>query len=245
MLVNAALEIPKTSFLYTQGQINSIYRFDNNYSVSQSIPFPGTNVINRNIAKLNSQKLSYKRELTERDVKYQVKRAFHTLSHHLKVKHLLIVEDSVYTKFLAIEKEKFAQGKSSVLEYTIVSNKKIEIENSLIENEEMIVEGKTELEKLLNVESEITINTTDYKDKIQEEIDSTFIDYHPLYKFYKTQKNIDGYMIKQNRFQMLPELVLGYSNLSIYGPANIGNGEYFLTKNNRLSTISFGINLPL
>lgn len=244
-LINTTMELPKTNFLFTQGQFNSIYKFDNALTVSQTIPFPGTNLANKKIATLNYQRGVIKMELTERDIVYHVKTSFHSLSHHLRVKNLLILEDSVYGRFLAVEKEKYSQGKSSLLEYTVVNNKKIEIENSLIENEEMILDSKTELKKLLNIEDELSVKEGDYYDEIQDIIDSSFIDVHPLYKFYQMQKSINELEIKYNKKQMLPEIVLGYTNISIYGPANIGQGDYFLQQNNRLSSFTVGLNIPL
>src|ERR1700741_57197 len=38
---NSSYELPKTTAVYTQGQFNSIYKYDNNITVSQTIPYPG------------------------------------------------------------------------------------------------------------------------------------------------------------------------------------------------------------
>jgi outer membrane protein TolC len=54
--------------------------------------------------------------------------------------------------------------------------------------------------------------------------------------------------IKQNarkKNKMFPDLTFGYTNLSIYGPANIGTGEYFLNTSRRLSVIGAGLNFQL
>src|SRR5262245_15717773 len=58
----AATEIPKTSVVYTQGQFNSIYKYDNNITISQSIPFPLVFSTHNALAKAHIQSSEYNYE---------------------------------------------------------------------------------------------------------------------------------------------------------------------------------------
>ncbi len=69
--------------------------------------------------------------------------------------------------------------------------------------------------------------------------------YHPYLEFLH-QQIIAG---RKNKllelYRIFPDLQVGYWNVSIYGPADFGNGPYFLTTKDRLKGIILGVNFPL
>lgn len=241
-----ATEIPKATATYTQGQFNSIYKFDNSVSISQSIPFPSVFKANKKLADAAIEQSKFKTKAAEADIIYQVKVAYFSLQHHYAVEALLKKEDSIYSEFAAAEKEKYAKEKASVLGMTVSENKVFEIANLLLENKEEIINHKNSLQKLLQTNESITVKREYLSpQRINFTVDSSLLLNHPYLLFYDKQINLAQKIKAVERNRMFPEITFGYSNISIYGPANIGNGDYFLTTANRLSSVSAGLNIQL
>lgn len=242
----ASSEIPKASVLYTQGQFNSIYKFDNSVTVTQTLPFPSAFGANKQLANANIEQSQFKTKSIEADVVYRVKLAYYSLQHHYAIRELLKKEDSVYSFFAKVEKEKFQQGKGSLLEISISENKIFEIANLKYENEEAIVNHKSELQRLLHTNESLTIKREELKPLwINYETDSLSLVKHPYLLYYGKQIDVADKTKRSEKNKMFPDLTFGYTNLSIYGPANIGTGEYFLNTSRRLSVIGAGLNFQL
>lgn len=239
-------EIPKAAVLYTQGQFNSIYKFDNSVTVTQTIPFPSAFGANKQLANASIEQSQYKTKATEADIIYRVKLSYYSLLDHYAIRALLQKEDSIYNVFAEGEKEKFKQGKGSMLEISISENKTFEIANMKYENEEAIVNHKSELQRLLQTSESITIKREELKPLwINYETDSSALAKHPYLLFYNKQIDVAYKTKRSEKNKMFPDLTFGYTNLSIYGPANIGTGEYFLNTSRRLSVIGAGLNFQL
>lgn len=241
-----ATEIPKATANFTQGQFNSIYKFDNSITVSQSIPFPSVFWANKKLANAAIEQSKFKTKAAEADIIYQVKVAYYSLQHHFSVEALLEKEDSIYKEFAAAEKEKYEKEKASVLGMTVSENKVFEIANLILENKEEIINHKNSLQKLLQTNEPITLKRENVgPQRIDFAIDSSSLTSHPYLEFYDKQINLAQRTKAVERNRMFPDITLGYTNISIYGPANIGKGDYFLTTSNRLSSISAGLNIQL
>ncbi len=239
-------EIPKVAVLFTEGQFNSIYKFDNSVTVTQTIPFPSAFGANKKLANASIEQSQLKAKASEADVIYRVKLAYYSLQHHFAVRALLLKEDSIYKVFTEGEKEKYRQGKGSILEISVAENKIFEIASLKYENEEAIVTHKSELQRLLQTNESITIKVEGLKPLwINYEIDSASISKHPYLLFYNKQIDVATKTKVSEKNKMFPDVTFGYTNLSIYGPANIGTGEYFLNTSRRLSAIGAGLNFQL
>lgn len=239
-------EIPKTSVLFTQGQFNSVYKFDNSVTVSQTLPFPSSFSANKKLANASIEQSTFKTKATEADIIYQVKVAYYSLQHHFALDDLLKKEDSIYQVFAKGEKEKYSQGKGSILEITVSENKIFEIANLILENEEAIINHRNELQKLFQTHETITIKRKPLEPLwLDISTDTSDLYKHPYLRFYEKQIEVSKKTKTAEKNKMLPDIVLGYTNLSIYGPANIGAGDYFLTTSTRLTAISAGLNFQL
>lgn len=239
-------EIPKVAVLYTQGQFNSIYKFDNSVTVTQTIPFPSAFGANKKLANASIEQSQFKVKAIEADITYRVKLTYYSLQHHYAVRALLLKEDSVYHVFAEGEKEKYKQGKGSILEISISENKTFEIANLKYENEETIVNHISDLQRLLQTSESITIQREDLKPLwINYATDSASLANHPYLLFYNKQVDVAAKTKVSEKNKMFPDVTFGYTNLSIYGPANIGTGEYFLNTSRRLSAIGAGLNFQL
>ena len=112
----ASYEIPKTNFIYTQGQFNSIYNLDNNITVSQTIPFPTLLMAQSKLAKSYIAGAEIKISSVKADIGLQIKDIYYNLQHSLQEIILFQKEDSIYDLFLKLEDSRNELSKKSTLE---------------------------------------------------------------------------------------------------------------------------------
>ena len=241
-----ATEIPKTNIMFAQGQFNSVYKYDNSVTVMQQIPFPTVFTAHNALAKAYIKGSEYKLAATQADLVYQVKGTYYSLLYYYAIERLLEKEDSIYKSFAKSGQLKYETGTGSLLEKTTAETKVMEIKNQLLENEEDINAFQIQLQTLLNSDIEVDIENADLtKSTLNISADSNNLSSHP-YLLYLYQQVVAGRKNKTLEInKILPDLQIGYWNLSIYGPADIGNGPYFLNTHNRLTGLLLGVNIPL
>jgi cobalt-zinc-cadmium resistance protein CzcA len=239
-------EIPKANVLFSQGQFNSVYKYDNSITLSQTIPFPSVFTAHHQLAKSYIKAAEFKLAASQADLIYQVKSAYYSLLYYYSIHDLLHKEDSIYQSFAASGKSKYESGGGSLLEKITAETKVLEIKNQILENEEDINTYHIQLQTLLNSQEEIDAAKEDLSAHPLVFIpDSNAFLSHP-YLLFLNEQVVSGKNYKAlERAKIMPDLQFGYWNLSIYGPADIGNGPYSLTTRDRLQGLSIGLNLPI
>jgi cobalt-zinc-cadmium resistance protein CzcA len=245
-LKKTSTEIPKTTVLYTQGQFNSIYKYDNNITISQTLPNPIVFVSHSKLAKAQIKSSEYKLEAAKADLIYQVKTTYYSLLYSYAVHQILLREDSVYESFAKAVSTKFAAGKASLLEKTTAETQVMETKNQVIESDEDINSFQIQLQTLMQVNTDVNTTGLDFENQpLEINADTLRIASHPLLKHLQQQIKINDRMRSLESAKILPDLTLAYFNQTIYGPANIFGSDYFLTRQNRLQGFQVGIALPV
>jgi cobalt-zinc-cadmium resistance protein CzcA len=239
-------EISKTTIVYTQGQFNSIYKYDENITISQAIPFP-TQISSKNaVVKAQIKSSEFRMESTKPDLIFQVRTAYYSLIYSKAVQRLLHTEDSIYKDFAATVEKKYSENKATLLEKTAAETQVMEVENQLLESEEDINSYHIQLLTLMNVQGDFDIENLDLsKNYLVAPVDTLLVLDHPLLKHLKQQVEVNRRYISVEKARILPDLSVSYFNQTIYGPANIFGQDYFLTKRNRLQGFAVGLAVPL
>lgn len=245
-LRNAATEIPKTSVMYTQGQFNSIYKYDNNITISQAIPNPVVFSNQYKLANAQIQSNQFKLEATKADLIYQIKTTYYSLLFSNAMHKLIVSEDSLYESFAKIAADKYKLEGGSILEKTNAETQLMETKNDVIASEGDINNLKIQLQTLMNSSTNVNAVSNDFmKNYLTIKLDSGVNDNHPLLKYYKQQITVNEKIKSVEASKILPDFVVGYFNQTIYGPANIFGDDYFLTTKNRLQGFQIGIAIPI
>mgnify|MGYP000917582022 CR=1 FL=1 len=245
-LVKTSSELPKTSVVYTQGQFNSIYKYDNNITISQTIPNPLVFSTHHALARSQVKSSEFHYEATKAELIHRIEVCYYSLLYSNAVHHLIHREDSIYEVFAKDVSAKFDLGQATVLEKTTAETQAIETKNQLIESEEDIRNYQIELQTLLQVNTEVEIADEDFdKSFLSVEIDSGRLREHPHLQFYRQEIEVMDKLRKNERAHALPDFFAGYFNQTIYGPANIFGTDYFLTTKNRLQGFQAGLSVPL
>lgn len=242
----ASTEIPKTSLVYTQGQFNSIYKYDNNISITQVMPNPLVFTTHNSLAKAQIKSSVYKLDATKADLIFQLKTSYYSLIYSNAVHEVLLVEDSIYNSFAKVVEDKFKKGNASLLEKITSETQLMDTKNQVIESEEDIDNFQIQLQTLMHVRDNVDAIDIDFdKDYLVVIPTEDSVTYHPLLNYFKQQIEVNDKTKSLVKANTLPDFSFGYFNQSIYGPANIFGTDYFLTTKNRLQGFMVGVSVPL
>ncbi len=242
----ACHEIPKTTFIYTQGQFNSIYNLDNNLTISQIIPFPTLLMAQSKLAKSYITGAEYRANSVKVDLALQIKELYYNLQHSLQQIILFQKEDSIYDLFLKFEDSRIELSKKSILEKSTTISESYLIK-SLISNAQMQINSyKIKLKTMMRVKELPDIYILSDDSRMLSIDTNLFISSsHPFLLYLKEQINFSIQKKNVEIQKWFPDFMFSYFNQSIYGPANIYGSDYFLTRANRLQGFQFGLNIPL
>ena len=187
-----ATEIPKMTVSYTQGQFNSIYKYDNSFNLTQTIPFPACFAAHNAVGNSLISSSKFKLEAEKADLIFQIKSTYYALLYHYEIRKLLQTEDSIYQSFAQAGKLKFESGEGSLLEKTTAESKVLEIKNRILENEEDVNGFQIELQTLLNYKKQVDAVSEDLtKNPLLFKSDSVSMEKHPqlLYLAQQIESN--------------------------------------------------------
>lgn len=245
-LKRTAFELPKTSFLYTQGQFNSIYPYDNVLAVSQTFPFPSVLSAQAELGEAQRKGVELKKEFVKSDLTLHIKEVYYSLQHLVQESELLSKEDSIYEIFLKMEEQKRTEAVKNDLEQVTTITQAHFIQSTYNEILEQVNDNKIALQYLLRLDYVPEVANLPEQERILlPDTSHRTTTSQPHLMYLKEQIEIQKQTKKVEKQKGAPDIMLGYFNQSIYGPANIYGDDYFLTTSNRLQGFQVGLQFPL
>ncbi len=242
----ALYEIPKTSLVYTQGQFNSIYPYDNILSLTQVIPFPSYFKAQAELGKAQIKGAEIRKDVVMAELAFKVKEVYYTLQHLMQESRLLSKEDSIYEVFLHLAEKEISTSVQHDLEEATTVTKAHLIQNAYNRMQQEVNDNRIKLQYLIRTEQipEIQVYPEDQRiltpDTSRKELYN-----QPNLLYLKEQIEISKRQKNVERQKAIPDIHLSYFNQSIYGPANIYGDNYFLTTSDRLQGFQVGLIFPL
>lgn len=245
-LQKSAFDIPKTSLDADYGQFNSRLN-DSRFGISQTFAFPTVysnqkkNLTeNYNVAKAESQ-------VTTQQIKSNVRNLFYSYIWLNSKKELLTYADSIYRLMEQKSDLRYKTGETNVLEksasqsarqfYTnqlTMVNRDIDI--AIRSFNAVLQDSITHIPASGNIKNDFNISLDD-KSNITE-LPEVMLSNH--------MATAAKWKWKTEQAKMLPDITLGYNNLSIIGTQtnNAGQDVYY-DRNNRFSYVNLGLSIPL
>ncbi len=244
-LKKTATDIGKTNISLLYGQYNSITK-DNNFTISQSFPFPTLFSSQNKLSKANIKSSELKLQYSQSELIHHVKLVYYELNFLRAEQQFLQTQDSIYTSFAASVNSRFKVGEVHLLEKTTAETQVLEVKNLVAQNQSQQLLCQSQLKALMNSKSPINI---EQKAIIKLELmlpqDSNAYNQNPYLQYTKQQIEISGKQKKVEVAKVLPEFTIGYFNQSLIGYQTInGNDEYF-GASKRFSGLQLGIAIPL
>jgi len=235
-LIKSGVDLPKTAIQAEYGNFNSTLT-DDRITVSQRFSLP--TVYRRQSRQLHEEWKSalLDVDLQEAEVRKITRELFYELLLSYQKEQLLIKMDSNYTAFLRIAALRLKAGESNILE-------KASAENQLIQLR--IQQKKLRQEKeLLHQQLMLVLNTDEQRIPKSETFkvdapvpDSATLFAHPFLGLQQQQEKTAAAALLVEKSGLLPDISIGYNNMSIRDGIRYHSG-------NRFQSLQLGLEIPV
>lgn len=240
-LKGTAWDIQPTSIGGEYGQINSVYN-DTRFGISQTIKFPTVYTAQKQLLNAQYKGGQMAVAIRQNDLKKQVAGVFYELLFLQQKKLLLQRADSLFTEFLDKSTQRFNKGETNILEKTTADNLKGKVNLQLTQLQQDYTILQTQLNYLLNTKVSYVPYQPVFKAPLPTVADSSALMQHPLAGYLKQQEQVSLSRIKTEKAGLLPNINVGYSNMSVRG---VGADNKLYTTAYRFQSAQFGLGIPL
>lgn len=242
ILEKKTFELPKTGFGFEYGNINSFNR-DSRVYLSQSILMPEV---------YKSRKAFYKAEgklgqtdihLQELEVKKRVRITYFQMEDLLRQLSLIDLLDSAYSGFMKATAIRYKTGESALLEKTAAEAEYSRLQLKRIQTLADLNVLQEKIGLLLHTTEKLLPERFSEGTKVELTRSNGL---HPTIDFWKNQQDLYRADIRQGKAALLPELMLGYTNLSIIGWQSAdGVSQKFYGSGERFNTVNLGLGVSI
>ncbi|MCO4819378.1 MAG: CusA/CzcA family heavy metal efflux RND transporter [Bacteroidetes bacterium] len=239
----AAYNLIKTNIGFQYGQYNS---FENDFAfeLNQSIEFPTVYTSQRNLANEKIKGSQMQLSVAENNLKHNIRTSWYQLAFLKEKERLLLYQDTVYGKFLHAATIRYETGATSYLEKAAAETRVMEIQNALKIIESDIAIQENQLRVLLNDTTDFSFDPDGLNERVlMNKQDSAQINDNPMLAYVKQQIDIISAEKAVQTAKMLPDLSIGYFNLSQIG--NLTSNGDIAGASNRFTGVQAGISIPL
>ncbi|KQS34069.1 CusA/CzcA family heavy metal efflux RND transporter [Dyadobacter sp. Leaf189] len=243
-LQSSAFDLNKTSINADVGKFNSV-NTDTRFGISQTFSFPAVYNSQRKVLEANFQSAQAQTRLTELELKTQVRQLFYEYIHLTERRKLLMYADSIYTLFESKSNMRFEKGEANILEKTAAESQRQQITNqlNLLDSDLAITVRSFNLflqdsvRYVPQAESPRIENLLTMQDSVASQF--------PLLDVARSQEQASEFRWKNEKARLLPDLTIGYNNLSINGSQLVDGQEITYRSKNRFHYVNAGIGIPL
>ena len=244
-LKRSSTDIGKTSVYLMHGQYNSL-NTDNNISISQNIPFPTVFSSQAKLGTAIVKGSELKLQVTQNELKSQVKMAYYYLQYLQAERKLLLSQDSIYNLFSKASAIRLKTGESNLLEKTTAETQLMEVQNLLAQNRSDILIYQSHLQALMNSKNAVQISQDDItKLELTVPADSNSFNQSPALAYLRQQIEISNKQKNVEAAKVLPDFTVGYFNQSLIGYQNINGSDQYFDASKRFTGFQVGITIPL
>ncbi len=239
--IKTASALPQMMVQGEYGRLNSIY-YDNRVNLSQSIEFPTVYVNRKKVYTEEWKKSELNVSLRTADLKRKVSQVYYNLVSLENKKQLLLEIDSIYSTYLERINLRIKYGETNILEKSTIENQRIQISNQLMQLTADLSSELRYFQTLLNSSEPIKPVVSDFKIKMNGQIDKSLVLKHPSLQMLDANIQIAMSSIKLEKAKMHPSLFIGVSSGTMYGTGS-DNKDY--TYSSRFNNAQLGVGIPI
>jgi len=241
-LIKSSASISQTNVSYETGQLNSTYT-DSRFGISQSFSFPTVYINQKKVFNEEWKTAVLSVNLKEVEIKKMVTQLFYFIVYLREKEKLLQRADSNYSEFLVKAEFRFSKGESNILEKTTAETQRGNIQLQLKSLQQEIDFAKLQFQLMLNsityFEPQTDVNKITYT---KSNVDSSFVNQHPLLKILQQQKQAALANTKLERARLYPNLNFGYYSMTMTGT---GADNQYYNSSSHFNSAQVGIGVPL
>ncbi|MCU0442846.1 MAG: CusA/CzcA family heavy metal efflux RND transporter [Bacteroidia bacterium] len=239
-------ELPKTQLGLLYGQYNGFYKNDNQFTVSQTIPFPGSIAAKSALGKARLDAATTQVAITQNEVNYQIKWLYYQLLGVQQRYTLLLRHDSVIRDLARTTASRFEQGDATLLEKTSTEMRMLELQNMLLNNRAEASVLETQLQAILGTNQPVSVLPTEtFVRVLKLQPDTNAFQNNPQLRLLTNQIAIAQHEKSVVVNSTLPDVSIGYLNQSLYGVPLSDEPGVLADANQRFQGISVGLAFPL
>jgi heavy metal efflux system protein len=239
-LIKSSVNVQPTNVGFEYGQINSAFR-DNRFTISQGFSFPTVYAHQKSVMREEWRSSVLNVAVKELELKRQVSQVYYALVYLQQRKNLLQHTDSLFAQFVSRANLRFAAGETNILEKTSAETQRGQIMMQLNQLNADLKLLQLQFQLLLNTETEFVPLARDGKAEFVP-MDTSRIKSHPGIQLLEQQKLKALRNTKLERARLLPDIMLGYNNMTIFGN---GADNIFYDRSNRFQSGQIGLGIPL
>ncbi len=235
-VIKTAADIPQTSLSGEYGKFNSAF-IDNGIGLNQSFSLP--TVYSRQKQKLSEE---WRIAMLNVDLKQsEIKKITTTIFYEMLIiaekQMLLLSIDSAYREFFRVANHRFKAGETNMLEKASAENQLIQIGKQKKELQKEFSNLQQQFILLINSDEIRQPQSASYKIEFLAK-DLTAWQDHPFLKLHLQEEQVAKAITQVEKSKLLPEINLGYNNMSIRDGINYGPG-------NRFNSFQIGVGIPI
>ncbi|GAB3760781.1 CusA/CzcA family heavy metal efflux RND transporter [Spirosoma pomorum] len=244
-----ARDIGRLDLSWVGGQYNSI-RWDNNFTISQSIP-NGKLIRNQErLADANIRGSELQASLIQIELRSRVKSTYLTLAYLTERQQLLTSQDSLLVAFRRATEVRQRTGEGTALEVATADNLLGELRNQLALTTADRTIAFSNLQTLLNTASVLTLPTGALPRRSLPTFSDSILIQNPTLALLQQQVTIAEGQIAVEQARLRPDYVVGYFNQSLIGTQTIdgSNGvpqDRYFGGGKRFQGVQAGISIPV
>ncbi len=214
-LKKTSLDLGKTKFQYSEGEINGLGN-DREWSISQSFDFPTKYFANAKLRNAKLTEANMKNGLAQLRLEKDVRMAYYDMAYRLSKLSLLKEQEKVFAKFSEQASLKYELGETNLLEKISAEGKMeaIRLKRKVAESD--VAFCKLVLQNLMNSTLDFEIEMQ-RQDKLEDPTQVAIQEVTPAVKLFKQSEQIAEQAYKQQKAAMMPKFSLGYFNKQIEG----------------------------
>jgi heavy metal efflux system protein len=232
---------PQTMITGGYGQINSAY-YDNTFGIQQSVNFPTVYSNHRNLQKESYKNSVLNLQLKEAELTKSVSELFYTIVYLRQKQHTLQRCDSIWEAFSDQAQLRFEKGETDQLEKVSADIQKGQIRLQLDQLNNDLEILQLQFQWMLNSETAFVPEMEHPKLTFAQTFDSTGVLNHPSLRMIAQEKRIARANTKLEQSKLLPDITLGYANMSMRG-TGADNVNY--SGSSRFQSVQVGVGIPL
>ncbi len=241
-LKGAAWNVQQANFGFEYGQINSSYN-DNRFFISQGLKFPKVYTAQKYLAEADWKHGLLVSTLKEHELKQNVIRVYYEMVYLTEKQKILLATDSLFLNFLNKARQRLDKGEANVLEKTMAEMQYGQIQLQKQELQSDFKNVQFHLQWLLNSEALVVPENGQFKREIPVRQDSSILMGHPILLGLKGQKDISRAKVKLEQTKNLPDLLLGYNDISMLGTG--ADDKFYGDRKSRFRSFQLGLGIPI
>ncbi|GAB3990767.1 CusA/CzcA family heavy metal efflux RND transporter [Spirosoma daeguense] len=239
-----AREIGRTDVSLISGQYNSL-NWDNNLTISQSIPNGKLIRGLERLADANIQGSELQARLIQNDLRARVKGAYLELAYLNERLKLLTSQDSLLGAFRRATDVRLRTGEGTSLEVATADNLLGEVRNQLAQTRADREIAVSNLQTLLNTTAMFTLPTATLPRRELPILSDSALAQNPILALLRQQITIAEGQIAVEQAKLRPDYSVGYFNQSLIGTQNIDGQDRYFNGGKRFQGVQLGIGIPV